>query len=299
MPSKPEIQLTASATRRLFFATAAAAWTAIVAVIALSFWLVRIETSQRPVNVLNEINGYVGAEFFAHNFLLVWLAGGAHEADKLATMAAMPGQPQLSADPFTVLDINAVPPVTRTSAGKETEWGLTLAATVIPPGSNGSTRSYFHVTFLEAGGTYKALMWPRPVNNNARAVQIGAYYTDGIGANSPLGTQVGSFLTAFYTANSAGSLGSYVSSQFTDSAVKTSPYTAVSLTAINAAKGSPDTAAAQPGTTVHVLATAKASVSTDTFSTIDVPLRLTLSNNKQWLIDGFDEPVHFGSIGYK
>src|SRR5258708_4291742 len=125
MPSKPEIQLTASATRRLFFATAAAAWTAIVAVISLTFLLIPIETSQRPVNVLTEINGYVGAEFFAHNFLLVWLAGSPREAEKLATMAAMPGQPQLNPDPFTVLDINAVPPVTRTNAGKETEWGLT------------------------------------------------------------------------------------------------------------------------------------------------------------------------------
>jgi hypothetical protein len=45
--------------------------------------------------------------------------------------------------------------------------------------------------------------------------------------------------------------------------------------------------------------TAKASVSSDTFSLIDVPLKLTLGKNKQWLVDGFDEPVHFGAVAYK
>lgn len=299
MPSLSEIQFTPSATRRLFFATAAAAWTALLVVIALIVWLIRIESAQKPVDVMSEINAYVGAEFFARNFLLVWLGGSPHEAEKLATMTAMPGQPQLNADPFTVLDINAVPPVTRTAGGKETEWGLTLAATLISPGSGTNARNYFRVTFVEAGGTYKALMWPRPVNNSARAVQISSYYTNGIAANTPLGTQVGAFLTAFYTGNNAGSLGSYVSSEFTDSAIKGSPYTSVQITSIMAAKDSPDTATAQPGTTVHVLATAKAAVSTTTFNTIDAPLRLTLSNNKQWLVDGFDEPVHFGDVTYK
>ena len=164
MPSLSEIQFTPTATRRLFFATAAAAWTALLVVIALIVWLIRIESAQKPVDVMSEINAYVGAEFFARNFLLVWLGGSPHEAEKLATMTAMPGQPQLNADPFTVLDINAVPPVTRTAAGKETEWGLTLAATLISPGSGTNARNYFRVTFVEAGGTYKALMWPRPVN---------------------------------------------------------------------------------------------------------------------------------------
>ncbi|MDD4865821.1 MAG: conjugal transfer protein [Mycobacterium sp.] len=300
MPKLHEIQLTAGATRRLFWGTAIAAWVAIVAIIGLVFWLIRIEASQRPVNVLAEINGYVGAEFFAHNFLLVWLAGGARDAEKLSTMTALPGQPELNPDPFTVLDINAVPPVTRTAAGKETEWGLTLAATLIAPGSSGtSARNYFRVTFVEAGGTYKALMWPRPVNNTARAVQINSSYTHGLDITGPLGAQVSAFMTAFYTKDSAGSLGNFVSSQFSETAIKGSPYTTVQVTSILAAKDTRDTANATPGTTVHVLVAAKAAASTDTFSLINAPLRMTLSNNKQWLVDGFDDPVHFGAVSYK
>jgi Conjugative transposon protein TcpC len=299
MPKLAEIQLSTTATRRLFFATAAAAWTAIVAVIALAVWLVHVQASQRPVNVLKEINDYVGAEFFARNFLLVWLAGGASEDEKLSMMVAKPGQPQLNPAPFTVFDINAVPPVTRVAAGKETEWGLTLAASLIEPGSQASSRHYYRVTFVEAGGTYKALMWPRPVNNPARAVQIDSYYTHGIDVNGPLGAQVGAFMAAFYTKDNSGSLGNFVSSEFSDTAVKGSPYTTVAVTSIAAASDTHDTASASPGTTVHVLVTAKASVSSDTFSLIDVPLKLTLGKNKQWLVDGFDEPVHFGAVAYK
>jgi hypothetical protein len=299
MPGLSRIQLSPTATRRAFFATAIAAWTAIAAVIGLVVWLIMIEAQQRPVNVLTEINQYVGAEFFGHNFLLVWLAGGPREANKLASMTAMPGLPKLNDDPFTVLDINAVPPVTRTPAGSQTEWGLTLAATLIVPGAGTSSRNYFRVTFLESGGTYKALMWPRPVNTTARAVQIMSYYTTGIGLTGPLGTQVTNFMTAFYAANNPGSLGSYVSSAFTDTPIKGSPYSSVEVTEIMAAKTSPDTATAQPGTTVHVLVTAKATSSQTTFNTIDAPLRLTMSNNKQWLVDGFDEPIHFGAVTYK
>ena len=65
------------------------------------------------------------------------------------------------------------------------------------------------------------------------------------------------------------------------------------------ADGSPDPATSKPGDTIHVLATAKALSSTTTFNTIDAPLRLTLSTNRQWQVDGFDEPIHFGAVHYQ
>jgi len=299
MPLFSRVPLTSDVKRRSFFATAAAAWAALALVLLLAAVMI-FRPTQKPVDVLNEINAFVNAEFFAHNFLLVWLAGGPNEAEKLVSMSAMPGQPEMNKDPFTVMDINTVPPVLRTPAGNETEWALTLAATLVPPGGSGtSMRSYFRVTFLEAGGTYKALMWPRPVNATSRAVQIAPFYGQGVGLNTPLGTSVTNFMTAFYTSNNGGTLGRYVSADFTDEPITNSPYSSVQVTTIQAGDGSPDPASAEPGDTIHLLATAKAASSTTTFNTISAPLRLTLSPNRQWLVDGFDEPIHFGAVHYQ
>ncbi len=321
MPLFSKIPLTSDIKRRGFFATAAAAWIALALVLLVTAVMI-FRPTQKPVDVLKEINAFVDAEFFARNFLLVWLAGGPAQAKQLVSMSAMTGQPEMNKDPFTVLDINTVPPVLRTPGGKETEWALTLGATLVPPGGSGtSMRSYFRVTFVEADGTYKALMWPRPVNITTRAVQIAPHYTQGIGLTTPLGTAVCNFMTAFYTSNkasgdsctssdpgtskdvgaakNAASMGLYVSSQFTDSPIANSPYTGIQLTSIQAAGDSSDPASAKPGDTIHVLATAKALSSTTTFNTIDAPLRLTLSSNHQWQVDGFDEPIHYGDVHYQ
>ncbi len=298
MPLFSRLALTSDIKRRTFFATAAAAWLALAGVLLLTVTLL-VRAPTKPVNVLAEINDYVGAEFFARNFLLVWLAGSPTEAAKLVSMSAMAGQPEMNPDPVTVSDINAVPPVSRTPAGAETEWGITLAATLIPPGTGRAVRSFFRVTFLEAGGTFKALMWPRPVNDTSRAVQIAPFYTQGVGVNSPLGVSVTNFMTAFYTSNNAGTLGRYVSADFTEDPILHSPYTSITVKVITAGKDSPDPATAKPGDTIHLLVTAKAASSTTTFNTIDAPLRATLGNNRQWLIDGFDDPVHFGAVTYQ
>ncbi|MBU8841693.1 conjugal transfer protein [Mycolicibacterium goodii] len=299
MPLFSPISLTSDVKRRSFFATGAAAWIALFLVLLLGAAMI-FRTPQKPVDVLKEINGFVNAEFFAHNFLLVWLAGGPNEAEKLVSMSAMTGQPEMNKDPVTVMDINTVPPVLRTPAGNETEWALTLAATLVPPGGSGtSIRTHFRVTFLDAQGTFKALMWPRPVNATSRPVQIAPFYEQGIGLNTPLGTAVSNFMSAFYTSHDEGSLGRFVSSEFTEDPIAGSPYTSITVLSIKAGEGSPDAASAKPGDTINLLATAKAASSTTTFNMIDAPLRVTLSSNRQWLVDGFDEPIHFGAVHYQ
>jgi hypothetical protein len=298
MPLFSSQTLTAEAKRRSFFATGAAAWAALLGVLLLTV-VTLLRPAPKSVDVLAEINAYAGAEFFAHNFLLVWLAGGPGEAEKLVSMSARTGQPEMNRDPVTVSDINAVPPISRTPAGAEIEWGITLAATLIPPGAGRAIRTFYRVTFLEAGGTYKALVWPRPVNDTSRTVQVAPWYTNGIGLNTPVGTAVSNFMSAFYTSNNAGTLGRFVSADFTEEPIAISPYTSIEVKAITAGKDSPDAASAKPGDTINLLVTAKAASSTTTFNTIDAPLRVTLGANRQWLVDGFDEPVHFGAVDYQ
>lgn len=294
---KPRIELTETTTKWGFISTIAAAWVALLAVIVLAAAMM-LDDDQQPIDVQRAINNYTKSQFFAQNFLLTWAAGDPKDAEKLASMCAMPGQPELNRSPFTVLYINPTD-VQVTPAGEQTEWEWTFGATLILPQSGTSLRSYFLVTTLESGGSFKCLNFPRPVNDAARNFEVKPYYTVGTSVKGPLGKQVSDFMNAYYIANNPGSLGRFVTDNFTDTPIGASPYTSLEVKSINLAQGSIDTSQAKPGDSVSAQVTAKASASNDTFNTIDAVLKLTLSNNKQWLIDGFESPIHFGDVSYK
>lgn len=293
-------RLSDTGARRFFVATAAAAW--VGAIGAIIFFLIiglMLARQQKPADVYKAIGDYNRAEFFAQNFLLVWLAGAPRDAEKLTKMASLPGQLTLNSDPFTVTAINAVD-VSRTAAGKDTEWNFTLAVTLIPPSNGGNpTRLAYRVTTLERGSTFLGLTWPRPVNTTSTPLAVAPYYTKGLSLNSPLGKQVGLFLSAYYTQNDTGSLGRYVTSNFTDTAIAASPYTTVTPLDIKIADQDPDPANANPGDNIHAMVIAKASAAESTFNHISIPLRINLSPNRQWLIDGFEDPIHFGAVSDK
>lgn len=294
---KPRIELTETTTKWGFISTIAAAWVALLAVIALAA-VVALDDDQQPIDVQRAINNYTKSQFFAQNFLLTWAAGDPKDAAKLASMCAMPGQPELNKSPFTVLYINPTD-VRVTPAGEQTEWEWTFGATLILPQSGTSLRSYFLVTALESGGSFKCLNFPRPINEASRNFEVKPYYTVGTSVKGPLGKQVSDFMNAYYIANNPGSLGRFVTSNFTDTPIAASPYTSLEVQSINLAEGSIDTSRAKPGDSVSAQVTAKASASNDTFNTINAVLKLTLSNNNQWLIDGFESPIHFGEVSYK
>ncbi|GAB4987881.1 MULTISPECIES: conjugal transfer protein [Mycobacterium] len=296
---KPRIQLTEPAIKWGFIATIAAAWLALLMTVVIGVGQVALlHRVQQRIDVQREINHFTKSQFFAQNFFLVWAAGDAKDAEKLASMTALPGQPELNPNPFTVLYINPSD-VKVTPAGDQTEWEWVFGATIVLPEAGASTRSYYKVTVVESGGSFKALQWPRPVNDTARNFEVKPYYTIGVDLKGPLGTTVANFMTAYYTANNAGVLGRFVTTNFTDTPIAASPYTSVEVKSIQLGKDSIDPSQAKPGDSVSALVTAKASASTTTFNTIDATLRLTLSNNKQWLVDGFVSPVHFGAVSYK
>lgn len=295
---KPKFELTESATKWSFIATVGAAWVALAGVLALAGGLLLLARAQRPIDVQSAINSYTKSQFFAQNFLLTWAAGDPKDAEKLASMTALPGQPDLNSNPFTVLFLNPTD-VTATPAGQQTEWEWTFAATVILPQAGTSIRSHYRVTTLESGGTFKALKWPEPVNDTARNFTVSPYYTRGTEVGGPLGTSVKDFMNAYYTANNPGVLGRFVTANFTDTPIAASPYTSIEVTTILLANNSIDTSQAKPGATVSALVTAKAAASTTTFNTVSTVLRLSLSKNNQWLVDGFERPMHFGDVSYK
>lgn len=299
-------------------ATVGAAWLALLLALGFGTHLEVHVAREKTIDVMKVINEYEDAQHFAHNFVLVWAMGGHNQAQddtaKLAAMTSFADQVELSVDPYTALDINLVPPITRTEdagGGGEIEWGMTMAVTIIPPGRGSATRLRVRVVFLDAGGTFKALLWPRPVNETARAVQIKSAYVRSVEmrSNDPknptkksvLGEKIDGFMRGYYQANNPGTLGSFTTQGFAvkDQPLVNSPYNAVEVTSIQATADSADPAKAQPGDKMHLRVTAKAMTSNETFSTIDVPLRVILSENKQWLVDGFEDPIHYGAVQYK
>lgn len=301
MPLLPRFQLDETTSRRVFFSTGIAAWFAAIAVLVLAVAMI-FQRPARPVDVIATINDYVDASTWARDYMLVWLGGDASQADKLASMTALPAARDLSTDPFTVLDVRIHTGILRTESvdGPEVEWAMTLSPVVVSPGTGGAAvRSYYRLTFLQAGSTYKALMYPRPVNSTSQPVQIQSHYSMGVDLGGPLASSVREFMTAFYAAGNDGALGRFVSPEFTEEPITGSLYNSIELTDIMAGAGSVEPANAEPGDTISVLANAKASASLDTYSLISAPLRLTLSPNRQWLVDGFDEPVRFGAVSYQ
>lgn len=304
MPSISQIELTDKTKRRVFFSTGLAAWVAILGVVLLAMAMTVIVAKwPKRTDVISEINQYVDASFWARDYLLLWLGGKPTQAAQLESMTILPGRPELNEDPLTVLDIRSAPGILRTPAadGKpEVEWAMTLAAVIVPPGSGGaSVRTFYRVTFLQAGATFKALMYPRPVNATAQPVQIQPHYTTGVSLDGPVAKTVRDFMSAFYTTGNDGQLGRFVSGEFKEDPLAGSPYTTVEVTGIASGSDSADPAQAKPGDVMHILVTAKASSSTKTFNLINAPLRISLSPNKQWLVDGFDEPIRFGNVSYQ
>ncbi|PBA69068.1 conjugal transfer protein [Mycobacterium avium] len=293
----PRIQPTERAIKWGFNATVAAAWTALVLTVMLGA-AVLLHKDQRPIDVQREINKFTKSQFFAQNFFLVWAGGDPKDAEKLASMTALPGQPDLNPDPFTVLYINASD-VKATPADAQTEWEWVLGATIVLPNAGTSTRTYYKVTILESAGSFKALQWPRPVNDTARNFEVKPYYTIGTATTGPLGTTVSNFMKAYYTAGNAGVLGRFVTTNFTDTPIAASPYTSVDVKEIQLSKDSVDPSQAKPGDAVYARVTAKAADGEKTYNIIDATLKLTLSPNKQWLVDNFVSPLHFGNVSLK
>lgn len=293
------IQFKESTKRGAFFAHIAAVWVALlIAITALV--AVLLQPGPQLFDMQKEFNAYSRATWFGRNYLLVWLGGSEADSKKLAEMS-VGGTPKLNADPVTVIDINTLD-ATPIPAGKETEWQIKSAATIITPGDNGSTyRGYYELNVLQAGDTMKGLILGRPDNHKEVPIEVKPHYVVGIGVGNPgpLAKNVQQFMSAYYSADNGGSLGRFVTGSFTDSAIAGTPYKSIEVTELKASKDSADPSRAKPGDVVHVLVSATAFMSATTFHLLNVPLKMKFSPNKQWLVDGFDDPVDFGDVSYK
>lgn len=275
--------------KRGFYVAVVAVLLAVIAVLISS-----MRTIPNPPNTTEDFNRLNRVQFFAQNFVTLWLTGTAADA---TTMKAMVTSPDIipatwSTDPLDISNINVADIEANTIYSGTTQWVVTVGVTLTPPGSDQPQRSYFATTVMDRPGTtIKALTLPRIVNIARPTITVDGDYTHPVNTATPLAQAVANFANAYYTAQT-GSLGRFVSSDFHADPIVNSPYTGVELLALRAHDNVPATAA--PGTTLDVMATIKASISLTTFQTLNVPLTMKAIDRNQWVVDALPTLSWFG-----
>lgn len=261
-----------------------------LALTSLIFALVAVLiTALRPIpqppNTTEDFTRLTRVQFFAENFLTVWLTGTSADA---ATMRAMVTSPTIvpttwSSDALEVSNLNTADIEAHPYKDGSTQWVITTGVTLTPPGNDQPRRNYFTTTVIDRPGTaIKALSLPRIVNLTRPNITVVNDYSHSINTSSPVGIAVSNFAAAYYTSDT-GSLGRFVSSNFHAEPINGTPYTGVELTALSAHTALPQNPDA--GTTLDVLATLKASISLTTFQTLNVPITLRATDRNLWVVD--------------
>ncbi|SIL99624.1 Uncharacterised protein [Mycobacteroides abscessus subsp. abscessus] len=250
----------------------------------------------KPVDTYKAITEVTRVQNYARNSLLLWMGGSSSAQVALMARSSASQTIELSKVPFEVRSIDPSD-IVRFQGANAVEWQATFAVTFVAPGSNSAQINRFLLTILDEDGNYQMLLWPSIVNPDTQPFKVASKYTVPVDSNGSLSQSLGRFVTAYLTSTGgATSLGQYVSSKFTGSAIADSPYSLAEIQEIKASTGSPLPGDAEPGTELKVLVKVKASASLDTWSVMHLPLRVTLGSNKVWLVDGIDAPVGWGAI---
>lgn len=250
----------------------------------------------KPVDVYRAINDGAVVSNFARKSLLLWLGGTSTSTKSLMARSSAAHSIELSELPFEVRWIDPAG-VQRWQGADAVQWRVTLDATLVAPGSAAAQINRFAVTVLDHDGDYQLLMWPVIVSPDITPFTVVSKYTVAVGDKNPLHDQLQRFATAYLTSPvGSTSMGQYVSAKFHGSAIADTPYSSATVEQVKSAAGDPQLSTAKPGTQLKVLVRVKASASTKTWSVMDLPLRVSMSENRTWLVDGFDAPIGWGDI---
>ena len=264
-------------------------WVTAVAVIAIFAM-----TIARPDPVVSdparEFSTMQRVQFFATNFLSVWLTGTEQDAPTVKQMVSdtsvLPSK--WGTEPIEISDLN-VADLGRASEGNKTEWWVTMGVTVVPPSTGVPQRLYYLVTVIEQDQSLRALTMPRITEHVRPGVDLMPDVDSSVSVTSSLGIAVSEFVSAYFTAGD-GTLGRYVSADFSGGPVKGSPYTSADVLGIRS-KGVVDIDQHEVGAPVRILASVRAGFSMTTFHTMDVPMTVQRTDNGTWLINSVDTLV--------
>ena len=268
----------------------------VLSLVVAAFTVASVASIPKPVNTYAAISSVARVQNYARTALVLWLSGSKSSEKPLLARKTSEHNVDLSESGFEVFAVDPVD-IARYPGSDATEWAVTLSATLVPPGGTGPQVNRYLVTVLDRDGHYQLLTWPAIINGDSGTFTVANKYTVPVERTGSLGQSLQRFVTAYLTAGGqSASLGQFVSSDFTGSAILDSPYSSAEIQQILVMDGSAQPSSAKPGTQLSVMVRVKAAAAVTTWSIMDLPLKVSLGANNVWLVDGVESPVRWGSI---
>lgn len=282
--------------RALVFSMASGPLALFIVVVMVALTALILSRLPKPVDTYAAITDVTRVQNYARNSLLLWMGGSDQSTDALMSRSSAAQRIELAPVPFEVRSIDPSD-IVRWQGYDAVLWQATFAVTYVSPGSSSAQISRYTVTVLDRDGDYQLLLWPSIVNIDTQPFRVASKYTNPVDSDGSLAQTLDRFVTAYLTSTGgATSLGQYVSSKFVGSAIADSPYSTADIEEIKASSDTPMPADPEPGTELKVLVTVKASASIQTWSVMQLALRVSLGTNNVWLVDGIDAPVGWGAL---
>lgn len=246
--------------------------------------------------------GYIGLntttnqiELFADQVVRLALTGSSEQDRKtLASKVVDPRGIELPPTPWNVT--STAPTIVKRIAEQpdSAEWEVRVLVGYSAPGTGTLQFQSFVVNVLSSQGAYKATAVPRIENVETPTMQVGPGYAIAVDLNGAIGKAVSDFANAYYVPSARQNLGRYVTGAFIGEPLAASPFSSATVQMIWAKDAPPQKPA--PGDSVDVLATIRGSASQNTWYTMQIPLRITFTDQNQWAIDAVLTTVDVGKI---
>lgn len=242
---------------------------------------------------LNTITNQV--EVFADQIVRLTLTGsGEQDRKTLASMVVDPRGVALADVPWNVISTHVTSVERVAEQVDSAEWEADVQAAYSAPGSGIVQFGNMVVNVLSSNGAYKATALPRFENPADPAMQVGPGYTSPVDLNSGLGTAIASFANAYYVPGMNQDMGRYVTGNFSGKPLSSSPFTSTSVQMIVSKSAVPLEPA--PGDSVDVLVTIRGGASQSTWYTMQVPMRVVVTDQRQWAVTAILGTVDVGKI---
>lgn len=230
------------------------------------------------------------AEFYATNYLWIWLTGTPDDRNTLTSFYSAIPLNDLNSDPVGVENVNVADKnLTLTAAGNRL-WTYTIGATVYYPGITQPSRMFYEVSVVQKDESFSAVSLPRAVNFQRPSIEAGTAYNSSVPTTSPLYQLAVNFSTAFLTQNNSGSLGRYVTAEFSEQPQQNSPYTAADVVGVYLA-GAASESLVEAGEESDVLFRVRVSTSHATYVYMDLAVTAVKQPNGQWLVNSVTTPL--------
>lgn len=266
--------------------------------LAVGGWAAWIASSKQPLPEatyirLNAVTKQV--ELFGDRFIRLALTGsGEQDRKTLASMVTDPRAVSLPPRPWNITSTAVVDVERKDSESDSAEWKVVLQIGYAAPGTGAVQFTNMKVMVLSSGGAYKAAALPMLDTGDVVPMEVGPGYTIQVSVDNGLGDTISGFVKAYYVPGSNNDLGRYVTGGFTGKPVTSSPFTSTTVEEIKARSAPPQAPA--PGDSVDVLATVRGGASETTWFTMQVPLKVVFTDQKQWAIKNILETIDVGKI---